>query len=39
MMKIALVDDHKLFRSGMRALLGAFDDLEVIMEAGTVKSF
>lgn len=39
MIKIALVDDHKLFRSGMRALLGAFDNLEVVMEAGNGQEF
>ncbi|MFK7925505.1 MAG: response regulator [Bacteroidia bacterium] len=32
-MKIALVDDHKLFRKGMRALLEEIDGLEVIFEA------
>lgn len=32
-MKIALVDDHKLFRKGMRALLEEITDLEVIFEA------
>lgn len=39
MIKIALVDDHKLFRSGMRALLSAFDNLEVVMEAGNGQEF
>ncbi|MEM6343154.1 MAG: response regulator transcription factor [Bacteroidota bacterium] len=32
-MKIALVDDHKLFRKGMKALLEEIEGLEVIFEA------
>lgn len=33
--KVLLVDDHALFRSGMRRLLGSFEDLEVVGEAGS----
>ena len=31
--KIAIVDDHNLFRKALRNLLSAVDDLEVVMEA------
>lgn len=31
--KIALVDDHKLFRAGVRSLLEQVEDFEVVMEA------
>jgi DNA-binding NarL/FixJ family response regulator len=33
--KVLLVDDHALFRSGMRRLLSFYPDLEIIGEAGT----
>ncbi|HVS13624.1 MAG TPA: response regulator transcription factor [Thermoanaerobaculia bacterium] len=32
--RILIADDHALFRSGLRALLGASSDLEVVGEAG-----
>lgn len=32
---VLLVDDHALFRCGMRRLLGLYADLEIIGEAGT----
>lgn len=31
--RVALADDHQLFRNGLRILLGAYPDLEVIAEA------
>lgn len=31
--RIALADDHQLFRNGLKILLGAFPDLEVTVEA------
>jgi DNA-binding NarL/FixJ family response regulator len=31
--RVMLVDDHKLFRSGIRALLRTLDDIEVVAEA------
>jgi DNA-binding NarL/FixJ family response regulator len=31
--RVLLVDDHRLFRAGMRALLGTLDDIEVVAEA------
>ena len=34
MIRVALVDDQALIRSGIRALLGAEDDIEVVAEAG-----
>jgi two-component system response regulator NreC len=35
--KIVLVDDHAVVRSGLRLLLDAQDDLEVVGEAGNAK--
>lgn len=32
-LRIAIVDDHTLFRSGVATLLGEFDEIEVIFEA------
>ena len=37
MIRIVIVDDHAVVRSGLRMLLGAEDDLEVVGEAGTVR--
>lgn len=37
--KIAIVDDHVLFRKGLIALLEAEDDLQVVLEAGTGQEF
>jgi two-component system response regulator DevR len=34
-MKVLLVDDHEIVREGLRALLEAEDDIEVVGEAGT----
>jgi two-component system NarL family response regulator/two-component system response regulator DegU len=34
---VALVDDHKLFREGMRALLASQTDLQVVAEAGSAE--
>jgi len=36
--RIQLVDDHEVVRSGLGALLGQHDDLEVVGEAGTVAA-
>lgn len=36
MVKVFLVDDHSVFRSGVRAELAAAADLEIIGDAGTV---
>lgn len=36
--RIQLVDDHEVVRSGLGALLGQHPDLEVVGEAGTVAS-
>jgi two-component system, NarL family, response regulator DevR len=36
-MRVLLVDDHEVVREGLRALLDAQDDLEVVAEAGTVE--
>lgn len=33
MIRVCLVDDQSLFRSGLRALLGLFDGIEVVAEA------
>ena len=37
MIKIVLVDDHAVVRSGLRLLLDAEDDMEVVGEAGNAK--
>lgn len=34
-MKVLLVDDHEIVREGLRAMLDAQDDIEVVGEAGT----
>jgi DNA-binding NarL/FixJ family response regulator len=36
-MRLILVDDHQLFRAGLRALLAAHADLEVVAEAGDAR--
>jgi two-component system response regulator DevR len=36
-LRIDLVDDHEVVRNGLRAMLDAEDDLEVVGEAGTVE--
>jgi two-component system, NarL family, response regulator DevR len=35
-MRVLLVDDHEVVRGGLKAMLEAHDDLEVVAEAGTV---
>jgi two-component system response regulator NreC len=35
--RIVVVDDHAVVRSGLRMLLGAEDDLEVVAEAGNAR--
>ena len=35
MTRVMLVDDHEVVRSGLRAMLEAVDDLEIVAEAGT----
>jgi signal transduction histidine kinase/DNA-binding NarL/FixJ family response regulator len=34
--RVLLVDDHRTFREGMRALLDQVDDIRIVAEAGTV---
>ena len=34
--RVFLMDDHEIVRTGLRALLESTDDLEVVGEAGTV---
>jgi DNA-binding NarL/FixJ family response regulator len=36
-MRVLLVDDHEVVREGLRALLDAQDDIDVVAEAGTVE--
>ena len=36
-MRVALCDDHGVVRSGLRRILDAEDDIQVVGEAGTVK--
>ena len=35
MTRVMLVDDHEVVRSGLRAMLEAIDDLEIVAEAGS----
>ncbi|MBI4201818.1 MAG: response regulator transcription factor [Chloroflexi bacterium] len=35
--RLMVVDDHEVVRSGLRTILGAEDDLEVVAEAGTLE--
>ncbi len=37
--KIALVDDHKLFRDGLKGLLNGLSDYSVVIEASTGEEF
>lgn len=39
MIRIALVDDHSLFRSGMKMLLASCPDFEVVADAGSGEEF
>ena len=39
MVRIALVDDHSLFRSGMKMLLASCPDFEVVADAGSGEEF
>jgi DNA-binding NarL/FixJ family response regulator len=39
MIRIALVDDHSLFRRGMKLLLGSYPDFEVVAEAASGEEF
>ena len=36
-MRVALCDDHGIVRSGLRRILDAEDDLEVVGEAGSIR--
>jgi DNA-binding NarL/FixJ family response regulator len=38
MIRIALLDDHEIVRRGLRELLNAQEDFEVVSEAGTLES-
>jgi DNA-binding NarL/FixJ family response regulator len=35
MITVAIVDDHPIFRDGLRAVLATFDDVETLWEAGS----
>ena len=35
--RLVVVDDHMVFREGLRALLGRVDDIEIVGEAGTTQ--
>ena len=39
MIRIALVDDHSLFRRGLKVLLSARPDFEVVADAGSGEEF
>jgi two-component system, NarL family, response regulator NreC len=36
--RVVIVDDHAVVRSGLRLLLDAEDDIEVVAEAGDVRN-
>ena len=38
-MKIAIVDDHTILRNGLKMLLGAMENIEVVIEAANGKEF
>ena len=35
--RVVVVDDHMVFREGLRALLGRIDDIEIVGEAATTR--
>ena len=35
MVNVMLIDDHPVVRAGLRAILNAFSDVEVVMEGST----
>ena len=35
--RLVVVDDHMVFREGLRALLGRVDDIEIVEEAATTQ--
>jgi two-component system, NarL family, response regulator NreC len=37
LIRIVVVDDHAVVRSGLRLLLGAEEDMEVVGDAGNVR--
>src|SRR5437588_10551325 len=37
MLKLAVIDDHPVFRAGLRAVLAREHDLEVVAEAGDAR--
>jgi DNA-binding NarL/FixJ family response regulator len=37
--RVALVDDHEMFRDGVRSVLGATPGFEVVLEAGDARTF
>lgn len=37
-LRIVLVDDHALVREGLRSVLGAFEDLEIVAEADNIDA-
>jgi DNA-binding NarL/FixJ family response regulator len=37
--KVAIVDDHQLFRNGLKFIIGNEDDMEVVIEASNGKEF
>ena len=39
MIRVALVDDHSLFRRGMKLLLSSHPDIEVVAEVASGEEF
>ena len=38
-MKVAIVDDHQLFRKSLAHLLNSFEDIEVVFQANNGREF
>jgi two-component system response regulator DegU len=39
MLRIAIVDDHQLFRKSLSLLISTFDGIQVVIEANNGKEF
>ena len=39
MIRIAIVEDHQMFREGLKAILSGFDDMEIVLECENGQEF